>query len=202
MIDEMQTAEFNSMANFDKASSPALSSLCLHLEKVVDNSRPLETAIAVKEALEHAVRTGGEIIPAQFLEPARDRYARRLIYMGEGRRFSLLAMVWNPGQGTPLHDHGGAWCVECIYRGSMRSTNYLFEGEREGIYQFRKKCMNFDVQGDASALVPPLDHHVLDNPGDSPSVTLHVYAEELTSCNAFLPRESGYFKKVCTLGYT
>jgi 3-mercaptopropionate dioxygenase len=180
----------------------ALASLIFDLERAVGDEDPMTTAIAVKEALERAIRKDGSFIPERFLRPATDRYARRLIYMGADRRFSLLAMVWDKGQGTPLHDHGGDWCVECVYRGAMRSTNFVLEGERHGLFQFRQKSVAYDIEGQANALVPPLEHHILDNPSESPAVTLHVYAHELTRCNAFLPTDGGYVKKVCTLGYT
>lgn len=189
-------------AAFEPAPSPELVSLFRRLEEIVDNSRPRETAFAVKDALEQAVRATDDLIPPKFLEPARDRYARRLLYLADDRRFSLVAMVWNRGQGTPLHDHGGAWCVECVYRGAMRSTNYLLEGEVEGICRFRKKSMTFDIAGEANAILPPREHHVFDNPGDVAAVTLHVYEHELTSCNAYFPTEGGYIKKLCSLTYT
>ena len=33
-------------------------------------------------------------------------------------------MVWQPGQQTPIHDHGGVWCVEGVYQGHMHITQY------------------------------------------------------------------------------
>ena len=84
----------------------------------------------------------------------------------------------------------------------MRSTNFVLDAEQDGLFLFRQKDVTYDVEGQANALVPPLEHHILDNPSDSPAVTLHVYAHELKTCNAFVPIEGGYAKKVCTLGYT
>jgi predicted metal-dependent enzyme (double-stranded beta helix superfamily) len=196
MLDLVRTA------TVEDAGCLELTALCEALEQVVDNSHPFETAIAVKAAIERAVRQGNALIPQRFMEPVRDRYARRLIYMGKDRRFSLLAMVWDRGQGTPLHDHGGAWCVECIYQGTMRSTSYLLEGEIGGLCRFRKKTVSYDIAGEANVILPPLEHHVFDNPGDVPAVTLHVYENELTSCNAYFPTEGGYIRKLCNLTYT
>ena len=45
-------------------------------------------------------------------------YARRLIHRDP--RFTIVAMVWAPGQATPIHDHSGVWCVEGVYNGWCR----------------------------------------------------------------------------------
>jgi predicted metal-dependent enzyme (double-stranded beta helix superfamily) len=179
-----------------------LARLIYDLERAVGDFDPLTIALGVKKALEDAIRANDDFVPQRFLEPDTDRYARRLIYMGADRRFSLLAMVWGMGQGTPLHDHGGDWCVECVYRGAVKATNYRLEFESDGLCQFSATGTAVDVKGQANALVPPLEHHILENPGDSPAVTLHVYAHELTHCNAYLPVEGGYRRKACKLGYT
>ena len=33
-------------------------------------------------------------------------------------------MTWGPGQGTPVHDHGGLWCVEGVVEGQIAVTRY------------------------------------------------------------------------------
>ncbi len=189
-------------AKRERNAEGALAKLISNLEVAVGNGSPMATAIAVKKALEDSLRNDRNFIPERFLQPAPDRYARRLIYMGIDRRFSLLAMVWKSGQGTPIHDHGGDWCVECIYRGAMRSTIFDALGESDGVHRFAQREVIEDREGQASALVPPLDHHILENVSGETTVTLHVYAHELTQCNAFLPCEGGHTKKVCQLGYT
>jgi predicted metal-dependent enzyme (double-stranded beta helix superfamily) len=201
MIENARTSNRPTYQPRSVPESP-LAALIFNLERAVAGEDPQTTACAVKDALEVAIRRDGSFIPERFLQPAPNHYARRLIYMGADRRFSLLAMVWDQGQGTPLHDHGGDWCVECVYRGAIRTASYVLDGERDGLYQFRQKDVAYDVEGQANALVPPLDHHILDNPSDFPAVTLHVYANELTLCNAYLPVDGGYSKKICTLGYT
>ena len=38
--------------------------------------------------------------------------------------YSVVAMTWGPGQGTPLHDHSGLWCVEGVWHGELEITQY------------------------------------------------------------------------------
>lgn len=33
-------------------------------------------------------------------------------------------MTRGPGQGMPLHDHGGMWCIEGVFRGSIEVRPY------------------------------------------------------------------------------
>ena len=61
----------------------------------------------VKQVLIDIVSSGEQFIPASFLTPANDRYARRLLHRDPQNRYTVLVMVWDKGQGTPLHDHAG-----------------------------------------------------------------------------------------------
>src|SRR5215813_6433322 len=68
---------------------------------------------AVKGVLKEDVRVL-EALPERFLVPSPSRYARRLLHKDPADRFSVVVMVWDRGQGTPIHDHCGMWCVECV----------------------------------------------------------------------------------------
>jgi predicted metal-dependent enzyme (double-stranded beta helix superfamily) len=190
---------------FRQSSCPesALASLIFNLEQAVGDESPARTAAAVRDALMEATLRNQEFIPGRFQAPVSEGYGRRLVYMGADRRFSLLAMVWPAGYRTILHEHGGRWCVEGVYRGEMVSTSYQLDGMQDEVYHFSEKESAREVQGEAAALVPPFDYHVLSNPTDEVAVTLHVYEGELLCCNGFMPLEGGgYMKKVCRLGYS
>jgi predicted metal-dependent enzyme (double-stranded beta helix superfamily) len=113
-------------------------------------------------------------------------------------------MVWNRGQGTPLHDHAGTWCVECVYRGRIRVTSYSVRGgdPEKGVVRFERETVVMAGVGEAGALIPPFEYHVLENADETPSVTLHVYGGEMTYCHIFEPVEGGYLRKYRELGYT
>src|SRR5258706_16156236 len=102
--------------------------------RVADLLRRLDLAVAtddvnllcrnVKRGLAEIVSSSQEFLDASFLRPAPDRYARRLLHRDPAGRYSAVVMVWDRGQGTPLHDHSGMWCVECVYRGRIRVTSF------------------------------------------------------------------------------
>ena len=57
-----------------------------------------------------------------FADPRRN-YTRNLVDEGNGKS-NLLVVVWNPGRGSPIHDHANAHCVMKILKGSLRETLY------------------------------------------------------------------------------
>jgi predicted metal-dependent enzyme (double-stranded beta helix superfamily) len=154
----------------------------------------------VKTVLAEVVSSGEQFVDAAYLQPAADRYARRLLHRDPQGRYSVVVMVWGTDQGTPLHDHAGVWCVECVYRGRIRVTSFDLESGPDadrayagigGVCRRRR--------AGASAAV----RHMIENADRTPSVTLHVYGGELTWCNAFHPLEAGgYRRERRTLSYT
>jgi predicted metal-dependent enzyme (double-stranded beta helix superfamily) len=182
--------------------------------KVDELIRRLDEAVAirddevrcrnVKQVLSEVVESGEDFLDASYLQPTHDSYARRLLHRDPDGRYSALVMVWDKGQGTPLHDHAGIWCVECVYRGQIKVTSYnCFGGDPEkDIVQFKQETVVHAGVGKAGALIPPFEYHVLENAGDSPAITLHVYGGEMTHCHIFEPVENGWLRKYRELSYT
>jgi 3-mercaptopropionate dioxygenase len=158
----------------------------------------------VKNLLEGLFRSKEELLPAEFLQPAPDKYARRLLHRDPAGRYSVVAMVWDVGQGTALHDHAGEWCVECVYRGKIEVVSYdLIGDESAPLMDFRHEKTIFAGQGEAGALIPPFEYHTIANAlTDQPSVTIHVYGHELHWCNIFVPTVGGYERVRRELSYT
>jgi predicted metal-dependent enzyme (double-stranded beta helix superfamily) len=158
----------------------------------------------VKDVLMDIVNSGEDFIDAQYLKPVPDRYARRLLHRDPEDRYTMLAMVWGAGQATPLHDHAGIWCVECVYRGKIEVTSYSVRGgdPEEGVVLFEKAKVVTAGVGDAGALIPPFEYHTIANVTDQPSVTIHVYGAEMTHCHVFSPVEGGFRREFRELAYT
>lgn len=158
----------------------------------------------VKQVLEQTLLADQEFLEPRFLEPNPERYARRLLHRDAKNRYTIIAMVWNVGQGTPLHDHAGIWCVEVVYSGRIRVTSYDAMGgdpERD-IVRFQQASVVHAGVGAAGALIPPFEYHVLENAGDQPAVTMHVYGGELDHCHIFEPVDGGWLRKYRELTYT
>ena len=158
----------------------------------------------VKRVLTDVVSSGEQFVDPNLLKPAPEKYARRLLHRDPAGRYSVVVMVWDRGQGTPLHDHAGVWCVECVYRGRIRVTSFDLEGDPGAEpLQFTPESVVFAGVGEAGHLIPPFEYHMIENPDTSPSVTIHVYGGELTWCHAFQPLAGGgYRREHRTLSYT
>lgn len=167
------------------------------LDDAVERQEVHGCCLAVKDALEQIVSSGEDFIPESFLRPAPGTYARRLLHLDPKGRYSLMVMVWDKGQGTALHDHAGMWCVECVYRGNIRVRPFKCTNVcADGLHHFEEQASVYANPGDAGALIPPFDHHIIENPETIPAVTLHVYGGEMNWCDAFEPVEGGGHRMV------
>jgi predicted metal-dependent enzyme (double-stranded beta helix superfamily) len=134
-------------------------------------------------------------IPASYWRIRDEGYARRLLHHNPDLGYSAVVMTWAPGQSTPLHDHGGLWCVEGVVDGTMQVTQFDLVNESSGTYGFVERGSIRAGVGSAGSLIPPWDYHVLGNAlPDRPSVTLHVYGGDLTRCHIFVPRGDGRYE--------
>jgi 3-mercaptopropionate dioxygenase len=144
----------------------------------------------IKHALETFIPAEGLLFPERFRHTKAGGYCRRLLYRDPDLGFTALVMTWGPGQRTPLHDHAGIWCVEGVLEGEMEVCRYeLLEEPEDGVFRFASRDTLHAHAGSAGALIPPLEHHVLANPSDQISLTLHVYGGEMDHCTVFEPVE-------------
>ena len=184
--------------------SSKVDELIRRLDGAVDVADDAARCRNVKDVLIDIVNSGEQFVPAPFLAPAQDRYARRLLHRDPKDRYTVLIMVWDPQQGTALHDHAGMWCVECVYRGQLQVTSYSVHGgdpERD-IVRFEQEAVVNASVGDAGALIPPFEYHKITNTASQPAITIHVYGGEMTHCHVFDPVEGGYRRAYKELAYT
>jgi predicted metal-dependent enzyme (double-stranded beta helix superfamily) len=129
-----------------------------------------------------------------FLQPQHYRsdtggYARNLIYKAPDEGISLYALVWLPGQWTPVHDHG-SWGVVGIVEGVLEERSYVRlspdRGADEGIDLARGGIVLLR-SGAVTSFVPNPDHiHITGVPADRPrAVSLHLYGRMMSSFNIY-----------------
>ena len=135
-------------------------------------------------------------LPACCFESVPDHYARRELYRSERHGYSVICMTWGPGQGTPIHDHSGMWCVEGVWRGALEITQYeLLEtaGER---FRFQPVGSMQAGTGSAGSLIPPHEYHTIRNPSDRDiAVSLHIYKGSMRCCSVFKPLDDQWFER-------
>ena len=158
----------------------------------LDAAVALGDCATVVEALRHGmctlIRDDAVQLPACVQQPVDGHYARRELYRSPEHGYSVVAMTWGPGQGTPLHDLSGLWCVEGVWHGELAITQYeLLEqaGER---FRFRAAGGIQAGPGSAGSLIPPHEYHTIHNASaDAIAVSLHIYQAEMACCTKFQP---------------
>jgi predicted metal-dependent enzyme (double-stranded beta helix superfamily) len=184
--------------------SPRVDELIRRLDEAVAVRDDAGRCRNVKRVLMDIVGTGEQFLDESFMQPTHDSYARRLLHRDPEGRYTAVIMVWDQGQGTMLHDHAGMWCVECVYRGRIRVHSYSVRGgdPEKDIVQFEKEQVVHAGVGEAGALIPPFEYHILENADAAPAVTIHVYGGEMTYCHVFEPTGGGYLRKFKELSYS
>lgn len=155
------------------------------------------------EILKHY--SGNDIcLPERLRQTNHPCYARHLIHKQDGDGFCVVAMVWSPGQGTPVHDHGGTWCVEGCVEGQLAITSYrMLDGSDPQNIRFEEEDYVEVGRGSVGCLIPPFEHHKIHNPFSTTAITLHVYGQELTNCTRFVKNDEESFRvEKVPLSYT
>lgn len=176
---------------------PSLTSLQSNLEMWIRNAfvaSDMSSRLGLLcQQLELATLLGLIQLPDRFRAVQPDRYARRLIYEDSATGISAIAMVWAPGQSTPLHDHSGLWGVEAVLAGEIETVPYHLIGHENGRYHFHPRPAERVTVGASSYVMPPFEHHITRNASRQVAITLNIYGGAMPACNIFLPTESGVY---------
>lgn len=151
-------------------SIPALQRLVDQLDAVV--SGPADAlAQGVTAALKSAVSEPGWL-PADRRRASHDNYARHVLHADEAGRFSILAIVWNPGQMSPIHAHH-TWCAVAIYRGTLVET-FFRNDEAPGALPVAIRTVTRAAHT-LSFDRPLTSIHRVGNEGAETAISIHVY---------------------------
>ena len=127
-------------------------------------------------------------LPECVFEHSQDHYKRRLLHQDTRLGYSVMAMTWAPGQGTPVHDHDGMWCVEAVWQGVIEVQQYELVEQTADRFRLERRTVMRTGTGSAGSLIPPHEYHTIANPDlEHAAVTLHIYAGAMNQCCAFQP---------------
>ena len=168
-----------------------------HLIDTIDAAVSLGDNTAVVQALRsdlcRMMRERSVELPTCVLEPVQGHYARREIYISPQHGYGVIAMTWGPGQGTPIHDHDGLWCVEGVWHGQLEITQYDLTERNGERYRFTEVGSLIAGTGSAGSLIPPHEYHTIRNASDTDAaVSLHIYQRAMTCCGIFNDMGDGW----------
>lgn len=108
-------------------------------------------------------------------DPSRN-YTRLLVDDINGK-CNLLFIVWNPGKGSPVHDHANAHCVMKILKSSLKETVYhMPQSQTNGAEPLQVKKETVYQADQVAYISDKIGLHRVANPGlEDVAVSLHLY---------------------------
>ncbi|NUR89533.1 MAG: cysteine dioxygenase family protein [Nonomuraea sp.] len=138
-----------------------------------------ETAFAVADLL-RAGLPGLDILTEQEREGSAESYVSKPLYACDD--FSIVSVVWRPGQGTVIHDHV-SWCAFGILSGIEYETLYRDMGTH--LVEIGRAANH---PGEVSGFAPPGDIHSVVNTSTEVGVSLHVYGANVAKLGSSVRR--------------
>lgn len=153
-------------------------------EVVATTDHPIESATRVGEALK------GLLLHPEFLEPRfrgeeADTYAQHVVHVHPEGRYSIVSLVWKPGQMTPVHDHV-CWCVVGVLIGTEYETRYELA---PGGHELVEAEATRHGPGSVAVVVPPEPNiHRVHNVGTGTAISIHVYGADIAKLGTSINR--------------
>jgi predicted metal-dependent enzyme (double-stranded beta helix superfamily) len=127
------------------------------------------TAELVAEQLRRHLPTP-EVLTAEQRLGFADSYRSDTLHVEPDGSFSVVGLVWRPGQVTRIHDHL-TWCVFGVIQGVEHEE--LFDADLNLIGESDNHV------GDVSGFAPPGDIHRVHNTADTTAISIHIYGTDV-----------------------
>jgi predicted metal-dependent enzyme (double-stranded beta helix superfamily) len=125
-----------------------------------------------------------EILTAEQRVGDPETYESHLLYVEPDGAFSIVALVWRPGQVTPIHDHV-TWCVFGVLQGVEYEEVFTLDETGEHLVEAGD---NSNGTGDISGFAPPGDIHRVRNVGEGTAISLHIYGTDVSRIGSSVRR--------------
>ena len=124
-------------------------------------------------------------------------YTRNLIY--KDARFELMAVCWEIGQESRVHNHADQMCWMTVPLGRLRGQNFaVLDSDEEKGFCKLKETDNFELSDCLAAKVEleePI-HQILNlSEFNERAVSIHIYSKPFSTCLSYC-RQTDTFKEV------
>ena len=137
-----------------------------------------ETAQLVADQLRRHLPTP-DLLTAEQRLGSPDGYSGHTLHVEPDGSFSIVALVWRPGQFTRIHDHV-TWCVFGVIQGVEHEE--LFDADLNLLGESDNHV------GDVSGFAPPGDIHRVHNPSETTAISIHIYGTDVTRTGSSVRR--------------
>jgi 3-mercaptopropionate dioxygenase len=136
-----------------------------------------ETAALVAAALGRHLPSP-DILTASERAGLPDRHAQHILHTEPDGSFSVVGVVWRPGQVTPIHDHV-TWCVVGVIAGTEHEELFkLRGGDADG--HLAPTATRENLTGSVTGFAPPGDIHRVRNTGQATAISIHIYGADIS----------------------
>ncbi len=142
-----------------------------------------QTAVLVADQLRRHL-PGPEILTAGERAGDPAGYRCHVLHTEPDGSFSITALVWRPGQVTPIHDHV-AWCVFGVLQGTEHEELYSLSADGGSLTEVGR---NVNKLGEVSGFAPPGDIHRVRNVSDQTAISMHIYGTDITRLGSSVRR--------------
>jgi predicted metal-dependent enzyme (double-stranded beta helix superfamily) len=168
------------------------------LEQFIDECRrglakgnsPADIVENIAPSMYRLLNGSKDFLKPEHFRSEADHYARNAIHIEADGLLSLYALVWRPGQWTPIHDHG-TWGVVGVHEGMLNERNYIRtdRGDPQALEEIElaRGGVIMLSPGAVTSFVPNPDHiHMTGNPSpDQHVVSLHLYGSAMAGFHVY-----------------
>jgi 3-mercaptopropionate dioxygenase len=137
-----------------------------------------DTAKLVAEQLRRHLPSP-DVLTAEQRLGSPDGYRSHTLHVEPDGSFSIIALVWRPGQVTRIHDHL-TWCVFGVIQGVEHEE--LFDADLNLLGRSDNHI------GDVSGFAPPGDIHRVHNTAGTTAISIHIYGTDVTRVGSSVRR--------------
>jgi predicted metal-dependent enzyme (double-stranded beta helix superfamily) len=98
--------------------------------------------------------------------------------------FSVVGLVWLPGQETSIHDHV-TWCSFVVIQGVEHEELFTLSADGQSLVPAGE---NVNRVGEVSGFAPPGDIHRVRNSGTDVAMSIHVYGTDIARIGSSVRR--------------
>lgn len=167
-------------------SSTSLTMLIEPVREAVRAELPAsETASTVAGQLSRYL-SARPTLPEVYRRADPDAYTQHIMHVEPDGTFSIVALVWLPGQCTPVHDHV-SWCVTGVYEGREREERFVLDGTGETARLLPTEDV-VNPAGRVCGFAPPGDIHRVRNCCDALTISFHIYGADIHALGSSIRR--------------
>jgi len=170
--------------SLSQAIAPEMTELVKKVRGAVANAGDWEQAarLVAKELKGHLPPP--DVLTAQQRLGDPDHYISYPLHIEPNGNFSIVALVWRPGQETPIHDHV-TWCVFGVIQGVEYEE--LFDHDEKNACLI-KTGVSRNTTGTVNQVAPPGDIHRVRNSGNSVAISIHIYGTDVSRIGSSVRR--------------